>query len=457
MTAKQQKNRTIKKETARQMALEIICSVIDGGAYANIALNKALRAKKYDDRDRRFITELVYGTVKAKGTLDWLLSQLSSRPLNKIDKVILNILRMGVYQLFYLDKVPASAACNESTELAKAASHAGTAKFVNGIMRSAVRSREAGTIVFPAYDENRAQNIALTEFHPEWLVKRWLNQFGEEETKALCIYDNLPPVLSLRVNTLKTTRAALMKELAAEGFAAEASKWCDDGIVCTKTSGLNALLEKYPDAFYMQDESSMLVAHILNPQPGMTVLDVCAAPGGKTTHLAQLMQNKGKIYAFDIHSHKIELIKENAARLGIDIIEPVLQDASVFKPEWAEAADCVLVDAPCSGLGVLRRRAEARWRKSRKDLKVFPPLQKSILKNAARYVKPGGRLVYSTCTLEPEENTMLIKEFLASNPGFEYAEFKHPLGGEILNELQLLPQRDGIDGFYICAMRRKEQ
>lgn len=457
MTEKRQSNKKIKKDTARQIALEVICAVIDGGAYANIALNKTLRTKKTDDRDRRFITELVYGTIKAKGTLDWLLSQLSARPLAKIDKVILNILRMGLYQIFYLDKVPASAACNESTELAKAASHAGAAKFVNGILRSAVRGREAGTLLFPDKSADAALNLALTKLHPLWLVKHWLKQFGEEETEKLLDYNNLPPVLSLRTNTLKTTRSNLLEVLQAAGFEAVPSKWCEEGIICTKTAGLNALMEKKaPDAFYMQDESSMLVAHAVCPQPGMTVLDLCAAPGGKTTHLAQLMQNKGRIYACDIHPHKMELIKENAVRLGIDIIEPVLMDASVFKPEWADTADCVLVDAPCSGFGVLRRRAEARWRKSKKDLKVFPPLQKAILQNAARYVKPGGRLVYSTCTLEQTENNLLVSEFLNANTEFEYAGFRHPLTGEAINELQLLPQRDNVDGFYICVMRRKE-
>ncbi len=453
---KPQANRKIKKDTARQLALDIICAVLDGGAYANIALNKALRAKKVEDRDRRFITELVYGTVKAKGTLDWLLSQLSSRPVGKIDKVILNILRMGLYQIFYLDKVPASAACNESTELAKACSHLGTVKFVNGILRSAVRSKEAGTIVFPTESDNAALSMALTEFHPEWLVQRWLEQFGAEETKALCKYDNLPPQLTLRVNTLKTTRAELLAALREAGFEAEPSKWCDEGIVCTKTVGLNAFMEQHPDSCYMQDESSMLVAHALNPQPGMTVYDLCAAPGGKTTHLAQMMQNKGKIFACDIHAHKIKLIEENAHRLGVQIIEPVLRDAAVYKPDWANTADCVLVDAPCSGLGVLRRRAEARWRKTKKDLEVFPPLQKAILNAAARYVKPGGRLVYSTCTLEAAENHELTAAFLAAHPDFEPAVFRHPLTGEEVSELQLLPQRDNVDGFYICAMQRKE-
>ena len=203
MAVKQKQNNKNKKKSARQIALEVICAILDEGAYANIALNKALRSHSCDDRDRRFITELVYGTVKATGTLDWLLSQLSSRPVSKIDKVIVNILRMGLYQLFYLDKVPASAACNESTELAKACSHLGTAKFVNGILRSAVRSKEAGSIVFPAENDNAALSVALTEFHPEWLVKRWAAQFGMEEAKALCQYDNLPPQLTLRTKKQK--------------------------------------------------------------------------------------------------------------------------------------------------------------------------------------------------------------------------------------------------------------
>ena len=200
----------------------------------------------------------------------------------------------------------------------------------------------------------------------------------------------------------------------------------------------------------------MLVAPVLAPQPGQTVIDVCSAPGGKTTHLAQLMQNKGVIYATDIHEHKIKLIEENSRRLGITIIEPSLQDAAEFKPEWESMADCVLVDAPCSGLGVLRRRAEARWKKNKLDLKTFPPLQRDILRNATHYVKPGGRLVYSTCTLEQAENHYIPAEFLENNPNWQYAGFQHPLTGETVDELQLLPQHDGTDGFYICALVRKE-
>lgn len=451
------KNKTFSRSTgssARLTALLVLNSVFSDKAYANIALGKALAQQNHSEQDRRFVTELVYGTVKAKGTIDWILAQLTERPLNKIETLILNILRLGVFQIYFLERIPASAACNESVNLAKKFGHPGIVKFVNGVLRGAVRSKEH--IVYPDPEKEAKKYLALQEFHPEWLVKRWLKQFGEEETKALCRFNNQPPPLTLRVNTLVTDRKTLLDSLLEDEFEAESSKWCEDGIVCTRIPSLGILFAKYSNMFYVQDESSMLVAPVLAPKPGQTVIDLCSAPGGKTTHLAQLMGNKGLIYATDIHEHKIKLIEENCQRLGIEIIKPLVQDAAQFNPQWQDTADCVLVDAPCSGLGVLRRRAEARWTKTRLDLKTFPPLQRDILQNAARYVKPGGRLVYSTCTLEQAENHYIPTEFLENNPTWQYAGFNHPLTGEAIDELQLLPQRDGIDGFYICALVRKE-
>ena len=200
----------------------------------------------------------------------------------------------------------------------------------------------------------------------------------------------------------------------------------------------------------------MLVAPVLAPQPGMRVLDMCSAPGGKATHVAQLMQDKGEVIACDIHEHKLELIAENAARLGMKSVKALQNDALQLRSEWLGAFDRVLVDAPCSGLGVLRRRAEARWRKQRKDLKLFPPLQLAILKNAAQYVKDGGTMVYSTCTIEQSENHYLVEEFLTQHPEWQRVDFTHPLTGEQVQELQLLPQNDGIDGFYICKLMKKQ-
>ena len=234
-----------------------------------------------------------------------------------------------------------------------------------------------------------------------------------------------------------------------------ASKWSKDGIICEKLPALSDVFAKLKQDFYIQDESSMLVAEILAPKPGEKVVDLCSAPGGKTTHIAQVMGDKGEIFAGDIHEHKIKLIEENAHRLGITIIKAQQRDASVFDEFLAGKADRVLVDAPCSGLGVLRRRAEARWRKTRADIRPLPKLQLSILENGARYVKEKGLLVYSTCTIEPSENHYVIAAFLEQHPEWQYAGVKHPITGEVLDELQLLPQVDGIDGFYICALKRK--
>lgn len=442
-----------KKATARSGAVEILQQVLNEGAYTNIAVNKYLRSHSLSDMERRLLTELVYGTVKAVGTIDWYLAQCVTRPLEKIDKLVLNILRVSVYQLLYMDKIPVSAACNEAVNLARLFSHEGTAKFVNGVLRGLLRKKDSFT--FPDEEQEAADYISLKMYHPRWLVKKWLKNYGREATEALCAFDNTPAPVCLRVNTLVTTRDKLLAELTKAGGQVRASKWSADGIVCDKLPALTEVFANLHNTFYVQDESSMLVGAVLAPRAGETVIDMCSAPGGKTTHLAQLMQNEGIIYAGDVHEHKIKLIEENAARLGIKIIKAQLQDATEFVEAWEQKADKVLVDAPCSGMGVLRRRAEARWRKTRNDLKIFPPLQLKILNNAARYVKAGGTLVYSTCTIEQAENHYLVQEFLAANPDWRIEPFPHPLTGELVEELQLLPQVDNVDGFYICKLKKK--
>ncbi len=438
---------------ARLMALTIINSVFTEGAYANIALSKALGSCMLPDVDRRFVTELVYGTIKAKGTIDWLISKNITRSLHKVSPIILNILRMGAYQLYFLERIPVSAACNEAVNLAKKFGHPGTVKFVNAVLRNMVRNKTQ--VVFPTIEENEPLHIALTYNHPEWLVQRWRYRFGTKDTIALCKYDNESPVLSLRVNTLRITREDLKKKLEAEGIQVRLSLWCKEGLVCEKIPSFATMFHKFGKYIYIQDESSMLVGNILAPIPGDLTIDVCSAPGGKTTHLAQIMQNKGQVIATDIHAHKLKLITENAERLGLHNIVTREQDATEIVGEWREKADCVLVDAPCSGLGVLRRRAEARWSKNEKDLNLFPPLQKKILTSASAYVKTGGKLLYSTCTLEANENSRVIEAFLNSHTDFRKLNFQHPLTGETVSELQLLPQKDGIDGFYICLLGRK--
>ena len=435
--------------TGREAALLILLQIWEERAYTAIALNRVLRQTKLEEQDRRFATELVNGSVKAKGTLDFILGQMVNRPLQKLEPVVRYILHLGLYQIFYLDRIPDSAACNESVNLAKKFSHKGTDKFVNGVLRNSVRQKMA-------LWEKTLEDVSLRLSHPRWLVQRWRKQFGEDETEALCCWNNEPASLCLRVNTLMTARDVFLQDLREMGCEAEVSLWCPDGIVMTRSPGLPALLQTFPHSFYVQDESSMLPAQLLQPKAGEQILDMCAAPGGKTTHIAALMENRGRVTACDIYPHKLKLIEENAKRLKLDNIKTELQDGTVLREEWIEKFDRVLVDAPCSGLGVLRRRAEARWTKKEKDLRDFPALQQRILENASRYVKYGGVLVYSTCTLEERENGKQIELFLQNHREWKQSGFVHPRSKEVVKELQLYPQRDGVDGFYLTLLQKEK-
>ena len=432
----------------REAALLVLLQIWEEGAYTAIALNRVLRQAKLEEQDRRFATELVNGAVKARGTLDFILGQMVDRPLQKLEPVIRHILHLGLFQIFYLDRIPDSAACNESVNLSKKFSHKGTDKFVNGVLRNSIRQKVA-------LCERIQEDVSLRLSHPRWLVERWRKQFGEGETEALCRWDNEPASLCLRVNTLMTARDAFLQDLREFGCEGEVSLWCPDGIVITRSPGLPALLQTFPHSFYVQDESSMLPAMLLHPKAGEQILDMCAAPGGKTTHIAALMENKGRVTACDIYPHKLKLIEENAKRLKLDNIKTELQDGTVLREEWTGKFDRVLVDAPCSGLGVLRRRAEARWTKREKDLREFPVLQQRILENASRYVKTGGFLVYSTCTLEENENGKQIDNFLQNHREWKQAGFVHPRSKEMVKELQLHPQRDGVDGFYLTLLQKE--
>lgn len=443
----------MKKIDARQVALHVLNEVYQKGAYANIALVRELGRHSLSDQERRFATELVYGSIKAGETLDWIIGHYVSRPLTKMAPVIRNILRLGMYQLFFLTKIPASAACNEAVETAKRYGHAGTVKFVNAVLRSAVREPEK--IVYPDVAKQPATALALRYCHPEWIVKRWIKRLGVEATEELCRKNNETPLLSFRTNTLKLDRAAAVARLTAEGAVVETSAWTPEGIVCHAHPALSTLATLQEGLVQVQDESSMLVAHVLKPQPGEFIIDACSAPGGKATHIAALMNNTGRVLANDMYEHKLALIEDNASRLGLTNLETLLSDATTLGERYAEAADRVLVDAPCSGLGVLRRKPDARWRKEPVMLRDLPILQKAILHSAAACVKPGGVLVYSTCTTEPEENQKVVDAFLAEHP-----DFTIETTGEWLPVprkeayVQLWPHIDGVDGFFIARMVR---
>ncbi|MCR5560141.1 MAG: 16S rRNA (cytosine(967)-C(5))-methyltransferase RsmB [Schwartzia sp.] len=443
-------------DKVRAAAVEVVYDVFENGAYANVALVQKLRKGDYSDIDRRFMTELVYGTVKAMGTLDWILRQYVSRPVSKIQPYIRAILRVGIYQLRYLEKVPAAAVCNESVEIAKKYGNAGTVKFVNAVLRNVVRNPEKA--VLPDGKGKATQHLALSSLHPEWIVRQWIKRFGYDAAERLCEFDNAPAVLSIRTNTLKTTRDELLQALQNDGWETEPSTFAPEGILCRGGHGsLDSSKLLAEGHFQVQDESSMQVAHVLEPQPGEFIIDACSAPGGKTTHIAQLMQNKGRIAAFDLYDAKLKRIQENAERLGITCIETIEDDARHIGERFKGQADRMLVDAPCSGMGVLRRRADARWRKTEKGNAELPALQLEILDGAVPALKTGGILVYSTCTIEPAENQEVVTEFLK-----RHSEFVLEKTGLFLptkkrpdeDMVQFYPHEDGIDGFFIARMRK---
>ena len=441
-------------DKARETAMKILYAVHENGAYANIALIENFRKVQLDDLSRRFVTELVYGAVKAGDTLDWIIRQYTKRPLRKMAPYVREVLRLGMFQLFFLDKIPASAVCNESTELMKKYGHIGTARFVNGVLRAAAREPEKAHIV-EGKDESVYLSLAFQ--HPLWLVKRWLRFFGRKETEQLCAFDNAPAMLSLRTNLLRTTRDNLMERLQDEDADVCPSKWAPEGILCTAHGALDASPSLQNGLFQVQDESSMQVAHVVAPEPGEFVLDMCSAPGGKTTHLAERMENRGRIVALDIYDTKLARVEENAKRLGISIIETKYLDGRKAGTTFQGQADRVLLDAPCSGLGVLRRRPDARWRKSEEEIGRLPSLQRELLESAARAVRPGGVIVYSTCTIESAENEDLVRGFLASHEEFvlETAGAYLPTCPSQNAMVQFYPQRDGIDGFFIARLRRR--
>ena len=444
-------------DKARETAIKVLQEVHERGAYANVALAQALRRTELGEKDRRFVTELVYGAVKAGETLDWILGRYASRPLKKIPPLIREILRLGLYQIFYLDKVPPSAACNTSVELAKKYGHKGVAGFVNAVLRTALREPEKAA--FPRGRGHAAQELALRSQHPLWLVQHWLKEFGLEETAKLCDFDNESAPLCLRANTLNCSREKLLAELAACGTEAVASAWAPEGLKVLSHGALDSLAALQEGRAQVQDESSMLVAHVVAPRPGEFILDCCSAPGGKTTHMAALMENRGRIVAGDIYGHKLARIEENARRLGLSIIETVLLDARQAGSRFKGQADRVLVDAPCSGLGVLRRKPDARWHKKQEELSALPELQLEILESAAEAVRPGGVLVYSTCTIEAGENRAVVEAFLENRKDFTLEKtgsfLPCPSSHREEEMVQLYPQRDGTDGFFIARLKRR--
>lgn len=371
---------------------------------------------------------------------------------------MLNTLRLGLYQIFFLTKTPASAAVNESVELAKKTRGKGGGGFVNAILRSALREKE--TIPHPDKRQDPALHIAVIQSHPLWLVQRWIEELGVEETLKICVGNNRIPALTLRTNTLKIRREGLIEKLREKGLISAPSPFSDDGILLKDGPPTSELPFLKEGLFVIQDEASQLITLILDPKPGEKILDACAAPGGKTTHVAQRMENLGEIYAFDLRQEKLKQIEEGCKRLGIKIVRTTIGDAVNSLPGPGEIKfDRVLADVPCSGFGTLRRNPDLKWRREKEDLKRLSQLQLSILKNLSGYVSEGGLLVYSTCTVFHEENEDVVETFLS-----EHRAFKLDSLVEVLPEkchlfikkgyFKTFPPAGELDGFFAARLRK---
>lgn len=450
----------IKQKTTdnpREIALKILYEVDVKNAYSNISLKQHLKDTSLKSVDRALVTQLVYGVIKNKSRIDWILSNFSKTPIRKMSPWVLNILRLGIYQIVYLDKIPQSASVNESVKLGKKYGHKKIGGFINAILRNIIRAPEKD---LQPDKKDGIDFMAIHYSHPKWLVEKWVKEFGVDFTINLLKKNNEAPCISIRTNTLKISREKLLQLLREDGILAEEGKWCPEAIIVKHISNIQQNQYFQKGFFQVQDQSSMLVGHVLDPQAGQSVLDACAAPGGKTTHIAQKMNNKGKIIARDIYDHKLSLMKDSMDRLGISNIKLENFNALDLDLNLIDQVDKVLLDAPCSGLGIIRRKPDLKWNKNLEDISAITSLQFKILENVAHYVKKDGTIVYSTCTINPEENLDLIKSFLDQNPSFQLVPIT-PISKKMEKHqeiqkgyLQVFPNIDEIDGFFISKMQR---
>ena len=442
---------------ARQLAFHVLERVADG-SYADRSLDASLRRQKgLDPRDRALTTELVYGILRQQNRLDYVLSKLSSTPLQKLELRVLLLLRIGAYQLLELDRIPTPIAVHETVALAKRVKLDRATGLINAILRRL--GREIDQITWPDPQTDPVADLTWSGSLPTWLAQRWHKQLGAE---ARLLADALrhPAPFTLRVNTLKISRNDYLEQLLEAGHDAATTDCAPEGILLRKRGA--APLPGDADGLYqVQDEASMLIAHLLAPMPDETLLDCCAAPGGKTTHLAALADNRAQIEALDLHTNRLHFIEEGAARLGCKGIRTRTWDMTKA-PDFVDPAslDGVLVDAPCSGLGVLRRNPEARWHLKEADITELAARQLQILTQAARLVRPGGRLVYSVCTLTPEETDGVIDDFLAKHPDYQQAPLDELLPANCTallddnNRLRSWPHHHGMDGFFAVRLQR---
>ncbi|MGK7939242.1 MAG: 16S rRNA (cytosine(967)-C(5))-methyltransferase [Crocosphaera sp.] len=446
-----------KATNSRQLALKILREIDRKKSYTDIALDRALQHSTLSPSDRRLCTELVYGIVRHQRTLDTLIDQLAKKTAQQQPPDLRRILHLGLYQLRYLDNIPPSAAVNTSVDLAKENKLQRLSGVVNGILRQYIRKGETGKepLILP---HEPLKKIAIAYSFPDWMVETWVRQWGEDSTQQLCHWFNQTPALDIRLNPLKTNLETLETQLTETGITVTRILNFSHSLRLQGKIGAIQTLPGFSQGHWtVQDSSAQLVSYLLDPQPGETIIDACAAPGGKTTHIAELMGEQGLIFACDRTSSRLQKVQENAQRLQLSSIKIVEGDSRNL-PQFIDSADRVLVDVPCSGLGTLHRHPDIRWRQSPERIQQLSILQQEIVREAATWVKPQGSLVYATCTLNPLENEQVIEQFLATHPHWKI----EPLPADELFSpfitaspwIEILPHQHNMDGFFMVKLKR---
>ena len=436
---------------SREIAVKVLDRVIREGAYSNIILSKELNESDLSEQDKALTTEIVYGTLRRLKTIDMILEALV-KDLSVMDKKVLTILRVAIYQIKFLDKIPSYAACNEAVELAKEISEK-DGKLVNGILRNYLNKEQNIEVNF----RNKIDELAFNLSFEPWMIRMLIKQYGESEAIRILEELNNTPGVTVRVNNIKADYEDVFEELEAQGYEVEEGEVCPEAISITGGKAIEKNQAFIDGKITVQDESAMLVAPLLDIEDNLTVIDLCCAPGGKTTHIGELLNNTGKVLAFDLYPQKLELVRENAERLGITNIDLGEMDATKLNVNLIGLADRVLIDVPCSGIGIIRKKPEIKWTKKRKEIKELIEIQRKIMENAWEYLKKGGIMVYSTCTVNKEENQENITWFLNKHKDAKIEKIfvgrEENLRYDELGTLTIFPNQY-MDGFFVTKIKK---
>lgn len=442
---------------ARKLALLALVEVDKKDAYVNLSLRELLRQKRLPAKERAMVTALAMGVVKMRLYLDHIVQHFCDYPLDELPVFVRNILRMAAYELVFFGH-PAAVVGNEYVKLAKRFEHEGLAALVNAVIR---RMGEGWRDVpIPSLDEDPVAHISISTSHPRWMVARWVNLWGVEETLALCQANNEPPPLCIRVNLKYTERDLVARALEFRCRKIEPSPWVPECLRLDTTHDVTKLPGFIGGLFTVQDEGAMVVTYLLEPKPGEIIVDACAAPGGKTTHIAEMTKDEAEVIAVDSHPSRLKLVEENAVRLKLFNIKTVLGDWTELAQQFVNRADKVLLDVPCSGTGTLRRKADARWKKSEEQVRQLADLQLRLLEASSSVVRKGGVIVYATCSLEPEEDEQVVKSFLELHPEFVLEDPRPFLPAEIPGAvtgegfLRLFPHKHNTDGVFAARLKK---